>query len=99
MRPTQPTVQSAAGEDLANVVFRIARHHRQHFVARLEHRVAPRHYDMFTAYNRDDRRVARNVEVADRVIDDGRIFGECDFDEANVAAFELQDAHEPADGD
>src|SRR3989442_903705 len=39
---------------------------------------------MLSAYDRDDRRVARDVEVLDRVIDDGRVVGQQGRDVARV---------------
>ena len=60
---------STTGEDLADVVLGVARHHREHFVAGLEDRVTARHDDVLAAHDRDDRRVARDVEIADRLVE------------------------------
>ena len=70
---------------------------RQHFVARVQHRVAAGEEHVVVAHDRDERCVARYLEVADRLTGDGRVVGQRDLDEANLAALELEQAHEPPD--
>ena len=60
--------------------------------------VSPRaQQDVVVADDRDERRVARHVEIADRLAGDRRVLGERDLDQAHVAALELEEPHEPPD--
>src|SRR5918995_869908 len=97
--PEPQRAQLGACEDAADVLLGIRRHHREHLVAGLEHRVAAWHHDVLAADDGDDRGVAGDVDVFERAVDYGRVLRQRDLDESGLPALELQDPHEPPHAD